>query len=277
MAIGLYEAYTPGTRNRAILQFGEAAKSKPHKRLTCRRISRSGRNNMGIITSRHRGGGHKRLYREIDFRRGKLGVSGRVASIEYDPNRNAFICLINYTDGDKGYILHPRGVRVGDILTSSPDAPISVGNALPLTRIPLGTIIHNIELKSGKGGESVRAAGTAAKVIAKEGQLATLRLPPNEIRLIYRNCLASIGRIGNIDITNEGLGKAGSKRWLGRRPKVRGSATNPVDHPHGGGEGRTSIGRQKPSTPWGHITLGKRSRRSKKYSNPFILRRRKGF
>nr|YP_009426990.1 ribosomal protein L2 [Hypodematium crenatum]ASU95624.1 ribosomal protein L2 [Hypodematium crenatum] len=275
MAIRLYEAYTPGTRNRAILQFGETTKSKPHKKLSYHRISKSGRNNTGIITSRHRGGGHKRLYREIDFRRDKLNVAGRVASVEYDPNRNAFICLINYTDGDKKYILHPRGIRVGDTVTSSLNASISTGNALPLTRIPLGTTIHNIELKSGKGGQSVRAAGAAAKVIAKEGQLATLRLPSNEIRLISQNCLASVGRIGNIDINNEGLGKAGSKRWLGRRPKVRGSATNPVDHPHGGGEGRTSIGRKKPSTPWGHVALGKRSRRGRKYSNPLILRRRK--
>nr|WVH13675.1 ribosomal protein L2 [Tectaria coadunata] len=276
MAIRLYEAYTPGTRNRAILQFGETTESKPRKQLTYHRISRNGRNNAGIITCRHRGGGHKRLYRKIDFRRDKLNVAGRVASIEYDPNRNAFICLINYTDGDKRYILHPRGVAVGDIVTSSPDASISVGNALPLTRIPLGTIIHNIELRSGRGGQSVRAAGAAAKVVAKEGQLATLRLPSNEIRLIFQDCLASIGRVGNVDINNEGLGKAGSKRWLGRRPKVRGSATNPVDHPHGGGEGRTSIGRKEPSTPWGHVALGRRSRKNKKYSNPLILRRRKG-
>nr|YP_009425941.1 ribosomal protein L2 [Deparia pycnosora]ASU94573.1 ribosomal protein L2 [Deparia pycnosora] len=277
MAIRLYGAYTPGTRNRAILEFGETTECKPHKQLTYHRMSGGGRNNAGIITSRHRGGGHKRLYREVDFRRDKLGVAGRVASIEYDPNRNAFICLINYTDGGKRYILHPRGIGVGDIATSSSDASISVGNALPLTKIPLGTIIHNVELKSGKGGQSVRAAGAAAKVIAKEGQLATLRLPSNEIRLISQNCLASVGRVGNIDINNEGLGKAGSRRWLGRRPKVRGSATNPVDHPHGGGEGRTSIGRKKPSTPWGHVALGKRSRKRGKYSNPLILRRRKGY
>nr|YP_010045970.1 ribosomal protein L2 [Platycerium bifurcatum]QPG86016.1 ribosomal protein L2 [Platycerium bifurcatum] len=277
MAIRLYEAYTPGTRNRAILQFGETTESKPHKQLTYFRMSKGGRNNMGIITSRHRGGGHKRLYRKIDFRRNKLNVDGRVASIEYDPNRNAFICLINYTDGHKKYILHPRGIKVGDIITSSPDASISVGNALPLTKIPLGTIIHNIEIRSGKGGQLVRSAGTAAKVVAKEGKLATIRLPSDEIRLISQNCLASIGRIGNIDINNEGLGKAGSKRWLGRRPKVRGSAMNPVDHPHGGGEGKTSIGRKTPSTPWGHVALGQRTRKIGKYSKPLILRRRKGY
>nr|YP_009183946.1 ribosomal protein L2 [Woodwardia unigemmata]ALN96713.1 ribosomal protein L2 [Woodwardia unigemmata] len=277
MAMRFYEAYTPGTRSRAILQFGETTESKPHKQLTYHKMSRNGRNSAGIITSRHRGGGHKRLRRKIDFRRNKLGIAGRVASIEYDPNRNAFICLINYTDGDKGYILHPRGIGVGDTATSSSDASISIGNALPLTKMPLGTIIHNVELKSGKGGQSVRAAGAAAKVVAKEGQLATLRLPSSEIRLIPRNCLASVGRVGNIDINNEGLGKAGSRRWLGRRPKVRGSAMNPVDHPHGGGEGRTSIGRGKPSTPWGHVALGKRSRKGRKYSNPLILRRRKDY
>nr|YP_009547772.1 ribosomal protein L2 [Leptochilus hemionitideus]AYW16820.1 ribosomal protein L2 [Leptochilus hemionitideus] len=277
MAMRLHEAYTPGTRNRATLQLGETTEFKPHKQLTYFKMSRSGRSNVGIITSRHRGGGHKRLYRKIDFRRDKLNVDGRVASIEYDPNRNAFICLINYTDGHKRYILHPRGVRVGDIVTSSPDASISVGNALPLTRIPLGTTIHNIELKSGRGGQSVRSAGAAAKVVAKEGKLATLRLPSDEIRLISRNCLASIGRVGNVDTNNGGLGKAGSKRWLGKRPKVRGSATNPVDHPHGGGEGKTSIGRRNPSTPWGHVALGRRSRRSGRCSNPLTLRRRKGY
>nr|YP_003795622.1 ribosomal protein L2 [Pteridium aquilinum subsp. aquilinum]ADK47554.1 ribosomal protein L2 [Pteridium aquilinum subsp. aquilinum] len=277
MAIRLYEAYTPGTRNRAILRFGETSKCKPHKQLTYHRMSKNGRNNAGIITSRHRGGGHKRLYRKIDFRRDKLNVAGRVASIEYDPNRNAFICLINYVDGEKRYILHARGVAVGDVITSGPDASVSIGNALPLTKMPLGTTIHNIELKSGKGGQSVRAAGTVAKVVAKEGRLATLRLPSNEIRLIPQNCLASVGRVGNVDINNEGLGKAGSKRWLGKRPEVRGSATNPVDHPHGGGEGRTSVGRKKPSTPWGHVALGGRSRRGRRCSNPLILRRRKGY
>nr|YP_009427254.1 ribosomal protein L2 [Onoclea sensibilis]ASU95886.1 ribosomal protein L2 [Onoclea sensibilis] len=277
MAMRLYGAYTPSTRNRAIPRFGETTESKPHKQLTYHGMSRNGRNNAGIITSRHRGGGHKRLRREVDFRRDKLGVAGRVASTEYDPNRNAFICLINYTDGAKRYISHPRGLGVGDVVMSSSDASISIGNALPLTKMPLGTIIHNVELKSGKGGQSVRAAGAAAKVIAKEGQLATLRLPPSEIRLISQNCLASVGRVGNVDIGNKGLGKAGSKRWLGRRPKVRGSATNPVDHPHGGGEGRTSVGRKKPSTPWGHVALGKRSRKRGKYSNPLILRRRKGY
>nr|YP_010702201.1 ribosomal protein L2 [Asplenium castaneoviride]YP_010702289.1 ribosomal protein L2 [Asplenium ruprechtii]WCL38424.1 ribosomal protein L2 [Asplenium castaneoviride]WCL38512.1 ribosomal protein L2 [Asplenium castaneoviride]WCL38600.1 ribosomal protein L2 [Asplenium ruprechtii] len=276
MATRLYETYILGTQNQNTTQFVKWGKSKPHKQLTYHRLSRNGRNNAGIITSKHRGGGHKRLRRKVDFQRKKLNISGRVASIEYDPNRNAFICLIIYIDGDKRYILHPRGIRVGDIVTSSSDASISIGNALPLTKIPLGTIIHNVELKSGKGGQSVRAAGTAAKVIAKEGQFTTLRLPSNEIRLISQRCLASIGRVGNIDANNQELKKAGSKRWLGKRPKVRGSATNPVDHPHGGGEGKTSIGRKRPSTPWGHVTFGKRTRRKRRYSNPFILRRRKG-
>nr|YP_011030840.1 ribosomal protein L2 [Hiya brooksiae]WQT71174.1 ribosomal protein L2 [Hiya brooksiae] len=277
MAIRLYEAYTPGTRNRAILRFGETTKIKPHKQLTYHRMSKNGRNNAGVITSRHRGGGHKRLYRKIDFRRDKLNVAGRVASVEYDPNRNAFICLINYLDGEKRYISHARGIGVGDVIASGPDASVSIGNALPLTKMPLGTTIHNIELKSGKGGQLVRAAGTVAKVVAKEGRLATPRLPSSEIRLIPQDCLASAGRVGNVDINNEGLGKAGSKRWLGKRPEVRGSATNPVDHPHGGGEGRTSIGRKKPSTPWGHVALGGRSRKGRGCSNPLILRRRKGY
>nr|YP_009547511.1 ribosomal protein L2 [Cheilanthes micropteris]AYW15507.1 ribosomal protein L2 [Cheilanthes micropteris] len=272
MAIQAYEMYTPNVQNRSLVK---AKGRKPCKRLTYGKICRNGRNSTGIITSRHRGGAHKRLYREIDFRRNKLDIAGRIGSIEYDPNRNASICLVNYVDGEKRYILHARGMGIGDVITSGPDASISVGNALPLTKIPLGTTIHNIELKSGKGGQLVRAAGAVAKVVAKEGRRATLRLPSGEIRLVPQNCLASIGRVGNIDINNKGLGKAGSRRWLGERPKVRGSAMNPVDHPHGGGEGRTSIGRKKPSTPWGHVALGGRSRK-KKSSNSLILRRRRG-
>nr|YP_009548793.1 ribosomal protein L2 [Cryptogramma acrostichoides]AYW15768.1 ribosomal protein L2 [Cryptogramma acrostichoides] len=274
MAIRPYEAYTPSPRNRTTLHLAKAMVNKPCRKLTHGKTSRNGRNSTGIITSRHRGGAHKRLYRQIDFRRNKLGVAGRIASVEYDPNRNAFICLVNYTDGEKKYILHARGLQVGDVITSGPNTSISVGNALPLTKIPLGTAIHNIELKSGRGGQLVRAAGAVAKIVAKEGRLTTLRLPSSEIRLVPQDCLASVGRVGNIDINNKDLGKAGSKRWLGKRPKVRGSAMNPVDHPHGGGEGRTSIGRKKPSTPWGHVALGKRSR-GKKFSNPLILRRRK--
>nr|YP_009548098.1 ribosomal protein L2 [Notholaena standleyi]AYW14644.1 ribosomal protein L2 [Notholaena standleyi] len=272
MAIQAYETYIPSGQSRS---FVEAKGRKPCKKLTHGKISRNGRNSTGIITSRHRGGAHKRLYRKIDFQRNKLDITGRIASIEYDPNRNASICLVNYVDGEKRYILHARGMEIGDVVISGHDASISVGNALPLTKMPLGTTIHNIELKSGKGGQLVRAAGAVAKVVAKEGRLATLRLPSGEIRLVSQDCLASVGRVGNIDINNKNLEKAGSKRWLGERPKVRGSAMNPVDHPHGGGEGRTSIGRKKPSTPWGHVALGARSR-GKRYSNPLILRRRRG-
>nr|YP_010970022.1 ribosomal protein L2 [Taenitis blechnoides]WNR49235.1 ribosomal protein L2 [Taenitis blechnoides] len=275
MAARSYDAYNAGTRNQRILNVIRGTRNKPCKRLTYGKISQNGRNHAGIITSRHRGGAHKRLYRKIDFLRNKYDVAGRVASIEYDPNRNALICLVNYADGEKRYILHARGIKVGDVVTSGPSASISTGNTLPLTKMPLGTIIHNIELKYGRGGQLVRAAGAVAKIIAKEGSLATLRLPSSEIRLVPQNCFASVGRLGNIDINSEDLGKAGSKRWLGKRPKVRGSAMNPVDHPHGGGEGRTSIGRKKPVTPWGHVALGKRSHK-RKCKNSLILRRRKG-
>nr|YP_010383653.1 ribosomal protein L2 [Crepidomanes minutum]UEQ13229.1 ribosomal protein L2 [Crepidomanes minutum] len=275
MHIRFYKSYTPGTRNRSIATFEGVTRCKPTKKLTYGKNPETGRNNRGVITSRHRGGGHKRLYRKIDFRRNNIEVLGRIASIEYDPNRNAHLCLVNYIDGEKRYVIHTRGLSIGNTIISSPKASISNGNALPLTKIPLGTIIHNIELISGRGGQIARAAGTTAKVIAKEGQLATLRLPSGEVRLISQNCMATIGRVGNADINNKFLGKAGSKRWLGKRPKVRGTAMNPVDHPHGGGEGRTPIGRKKPSTPWGYNTLGQRSRRYKRYSDSFIIRRRK--
>nr|YP_009547598.1 ribosomal protein L2 [Vaginularia trichoidea]AYW16115.1 ribosomal protein L2 [Vaginularia trichoidea] len=270
----LNKIYISLAQNRKVSGFSTTTGNKPYKKLTHGKLLKSGRNNRGIITSRHKGGAHKRLYRKIDLQRNKVNIIGRVASIEYDPNRNAHICLINYIDGDKKYILHPRGLNNGDIISAGPNAPISTGNALPLTKIPLGTIIHNIELQSGKGGQLVRAAGTIAKIIAKEGQVATVRLPSSEIRLIPINCLASIGRVGNADRNNKTLKKAGRMRWLGKRPRVRGSAMNPVDHPHGGGEGRTPIGRKKPLTPWGHVTLG-RGNQKKKCINPLILRRRK--
>nr|QXU76294.1 ribosomal protein L22 [Dicranopteris pedata] len=275
MAIRLYKAYTPGTRNRAVSGFEGVIRCKPQKQLTNSKSSSGGRNNRGIITSRHRGGGHKRLYRKIDFRRDKKNIIGRVSSIEYDPNRNAYICLVIYKDGEKRYILHSRGMKVGDTIVSSPEASIASGNALPPTKIPLGTVIHNVEIIPGNGGRLGRAAGAAAKMVAKEGRLATPRLPSGEVRLIPQSCLATVGRVGNIDINSEGSGKAGSKRWLGKRPRVRGVAMNPVDHPHGGGEGKTPIGRKNPSTPWGCVALGTRSRRKTKYSNPFIIRRRK--
>nr|YP_010328083.1 ribosomal protein L2 [Ceratopteris thalictroides]YP_010487982.1 ribosomal protein L2 [Ceratopteris pteridoides]UJH19148.1 ribosomal protein L2 [Ceratopteris thalictroides]UWI72084.1 ribosomal protein L2 [Ceratopteris pteridoides] len=275
MAIRSYESTLDIQKQTILSRDAESLRlKKPCKKLTFGKKSINGRNNTGTITSRHRGGAHKRLYRKIDFRRDKFNIDGRIASIEYDPNRNASICLVNYIDGEKRYILYVRGIKVGDNITSGPDASISVGNALPLTKIPLGTTIHNIELKSGKGGQLVRAAGEAAKVVAKEGRLATLRLPSSELRLVSQDCLASIGRVGNIDFNNKNLKKAGSKRWLGKRPTVRGSAMNPVDHPHGGGEGRTSIGRKRPSTPWGHAALGKKNH-GKKCRNPLILRRRR--
>nr|YP_009628983.1 ribosomal protein L2 [Lewinskya incana]QBX99206.1 ribosomal protein L2 [Lewinskya incana] len=275
MTIRLYKAYTPGTRNRSILSFFEIVKSHPQKKLTFQKHNKQGRNNQGIITSRYKGGGHKRLYRQIDFKRNKKNISGKITSIEYDPNRTANICLVNYEDGEKRYILHPRGIKIGDTIISSNEAPILIGNALPLTNMPLGTAIHNIEITPGKGGQLVRTAGTVAKLIAKEGKLATLRLPSGEVRLVSQNSLATIGQIGNADTSNKSLGKAGSKRWLGKRPRVRGVVMNPIDHPHGGGEGRAPIGRKKPLTPWGHTALGTRTRKIKKYSNPLILRRRK--
>nr|QYB18314.1 ribosomal protein L2 [Sphaerocarpos texanus] len=275
MAIRLYRAYTPGTRNRSVPKFDEIVKSQPQKKLTYNKHLKKGRNHRGIITSQHRGGGHKRLYRKIDLQRNKKHITGKIKTIEYDPNRNAYICLIHYEDGEKRYILYPRGIKLEDTILSSEEAPILIGNTLPLTNMPLGTAIHNVEITPGRGGQLVRAAGTVAKVIAKEGQLVTLRLPSGEIRLISQKCLATIGQIGNVDVNNLRIGKAGSKRWLGKRPKVRGVVMNPIDHPHGGGEGRTPIGRKKPLTPWGHPALGKRSRKNNKYSDTLILRRRK--
>nr|YP_010587451.1 ribosomal protein L2 [Anomobryum gemmigerum]WAB45969.1 ribosomal protein L2 [Anomobryum gemmigerum] len=275
MTIRLYKAYTPGTRNRSVLGFEEITKSYPQKKLTFRQHNKQGRNNQGIITSRYRGGGHKRLYRQIDFRRDKKNILGKIITTEYDPNRTANICLVHYEDGEKKYILQPRGIKIGDTIVSSSEAPILIGNALPLTNMPLGTAIHNIEITPGKGGQLVRTAGTVAKLIAKEGQLATLRLPSGEVRLISQNSLATIGQIGNAEANNKNIGKAGSKRWLGKRPRVRGVVMNPIDHPHGGGEGRAPIGRKKPLTPWGRTALGARTRKIKKYSNFLILRRRK--
>nr|YP_010451545.1 ribosomal protein L2 [Schizaea pusilla]UTV01464.1 ribosomal protein L2 [Schizaea pusilla] len=275
MVIRIYKACTPGTRNRSVSEFKELVEREPYKQSKRKSLSRNGRNNRGVVTSRGRGGAHKRLYRIIDFKRNKKNIFGKVVSVEYDPNRNAYISLVSYTDGEKRYISHAWGVKVGDALISGSEASVSNGNSLTLTEIPLGTTIHNVESIAGRGGQSVRAAGTAAKTIAKEGRLATPRLPSGEVRLVSRNCSATVGRVGNIDINKKSLGKAGSRRRLGRRPIVRGTAMNPVDHPHGGGEGRTPIGREKPSTPWGRAALGKKSRRTKRYSNPLILRRHK--
>jgi large subunit ribosomal protein L2 len=234
-----------------------------------------GRNNRGVITSRNIGGGHKRLYRKIDFKRDKLGVEAKVFAIEYDPNRNARIALLHYSDGEKRYILHPRNLFVGDTVVSDFDAAIKVGNALPLNKIPLGTDVHNVEFRPGKGGQIARSAGAFAQVLAKEGFFVILRCPSGEVRLVEKFCWATIGQIGNIDISNVKLGKAGCKRWLGKTPKVRGVAMNPCDHPHGGGEGRSPIGRARPVTPWGKPTLGKKTRKPKRYSNIYIVRSRK--
>ena len=275
MGIRFYKAYTPGTRNRSVSDFTEITVGEPEKRLTCSLIRSSGRNNRGVITSRHRGGGHKKLYRRIDFHRNKIGIDAKVITIEYDPNRNARIALLHYQDGEKRYILYPRGLRVGETILSDIKAPILVGNALPVSNMPLGTEIHNIEVSPGVGGQLVRAAGGVAQLVAKEGDFVTIRLPSGEVRLIRKECWATVGQIGNVDANNLVVGKAGRQRWLGRRPKVRGVVMNPVDHPHGGGEGRAPIGRSHPVTPWGRPALGERTRPSKKHSTPLILKRRK--
>ncbi len=274
MSIRLYKSYTPGTRNRALSAFSEITKSKPEKTLIRKNHRNKGRNNRGVITIRHRGGGHKRLYRLIDFRRNKYEIEGIVAAIEYDPNRNARIALINYMDGEKRYILHPKNLNVGDKIFAGPEAPLSIGNSLPLEQIPLGTSIHNIELIPNKGGQIVRSAGTSAKILAKENNYITLRLPSKEIRLVRKECFATIGEVGNNDAFLVQSGKAGRTRWLGKRPTVRGSVMNPCDHPHGGGEGRTPIGRSRPVTPWGKPALGMKTRKTKKLSDAYILRRR---
>jgi large subunit ribosomal protein L2 len=275
MGIRIYRPYTPGTRERSISDFSEITRSEPEKSLTKSRHRAKGRNNRGVITCRHRGGGHKRLYRVIDFRRDKLNVPAKVAAIEYDPNRNARIALLYYQDGEKRYIIHPAGLEVGSTVISGPDSPIEVGNALPLGSIPLGTVVHNVELTAGRGAQIVRAAGASAQVAAKEGNYVTLKLPSGEVRMIRRECYATIGQVGNADIRNTSLGKAGRKRHLGRRPEVRGSVMNPVDHPHGGGEGRAPIGRPGPVTPWGKPALGYKTRKKKKQSDSLIVRRRR--
>nr|ARW63770.1 ribosomal protein L2 [Chondria sp. (in: red algae)] len=275
MAIRLYKAYTPGTRNRTVSTFNEITEKSPEKKLTKTIKRKQGRNNRGIITSRHRGGGHKKKYRIIDFKRNKFEVTGKVATIEYDPNRNARIALIHYEDGEKRYILHPKSVVVGQRIISGENVPIEVGNSLPLDKIPLGTAVHNIEIRPHQGGQIVRAAGTYAQIVAKEGNVVTLKLPSSEVRTINKKCYATIGQIGNIEASNITIGKAGRNRWLNKRPKVRGVVMNPIDHPHGGGEGRSPIGKPRPVTPWGKPTLGQKTRKRKKYSNQYILRRRK--
>jgi large subunit ribosomal protein L2 len=268
-----FKPTSPGNRGTVIADFAEVTRSKPERRLVEARSSSGGRNNNGNITVRRRGGGHKRRYRLIDFKRDKVGVPGKVASIEYDPNRTARIALIHYADGEKRYILAPIGLGVGDAVLSSPNADIKPGNCMRLKAMPLGTIVHNVELRPGKGGQLVRSAGVGAQLMAKEGAYATLRLPSGEFRKILIECRATVGQVGNSEHANLKLGKAGRSRWLGRRPKVRGVAMNPVDHPHGGGEGRTSGGRH-PVTPWGFPTKGKRTRNNKA-TDKFIVKRRR--
>jgi len=275
MAIRFFKAATPGTRHGSVSDFTEISSKKPEKKLTSGWSRSTGRNNRGIITTRHRGGGHKRLYRKIDFARTKIGLNAKVITIEYDPNRNARIALLHYQDGEKRYILQPLGLAVGDTVVASPDALISTGNSLPLVKIPLGAEVHNVELQPGGGGQLVRSAGSVAQIVAKEGKWVTLRLPSGEVRLVSQNCWATIGRVGNPDAINLTLGKAGRKRWLGKRPYVRGSAMNPVDHPHGGGEGRAPIGRSRPVSPWGKPALGSKTRKTKKWSTQLIIQPRK--
>jgi large subunit ribosomal protein L2 len=257
----------------SVSTFEEITKTRPEKSLVVKLEKHAGRNNQGKITTRHRGGGAKRAYRLIDFKRNKLGVPARVAAIEYDPNRSARIALLFYTDGEKRYILAPVGLRVGDTVSSGPDAEPRPGNALPLRNIPLGTFVHNIELQPGRGGVLVRSAGVQAQLVAREGEYATIRMPSGEMRMINVNSMATIGQVGNVEHSLERIGKAGRSRHLGKRPSVRGSVMNPADHPHGGGEGRAPIGGQ-PRTPWGKPTLGHRTR-GKKQSDKFIIRRRK--
>lgn len=273
MGIKKYVPITPGRRFMTGYTFEEITKEEPEKSLTKGKAKTGGRNCYGRITVRHRGGGHKRRYRIIDFRRDKFGVPARVIAIEYDPNRTARIALLQYLDGERRYIIAPLGLKVGDTVMSGPEAEVRIGNALPLERIPLGTFIHNIELTPGRGGQLARAAGAAAVLVAKEGMFAHVRLPSNEVRLIPIRCMATIGQVGNIEHENVVIGKAGRKRWLGIRPTVRGVAMNPVDHPHGGGEGKSHGGRH-PVTPWGQPTKGYKTRR-KKHSDRLIVSRRK--
>jgi large subunit ribosomal protein L2 len=275
MAIRLYRAYSPGTRSRSSLFFDDLAKNKPERSLTFGKKRCSGRNNRGVITLHGRGGGHKRKYRVIDFRRKETSCLAKVVSIEYDPNRNARIARLHYSDGSKKYIISPRSLKVGTTICSGSDSPIEIGNAMPLEFIPLGSIVHNIELTLGKGGQIARAAGTYAQLIAKEGDFVTLKLPSNEVRLVNKKCYATLGQVGNVEFVNVTLGKAGRKRWLGKRPKVRGVVQNPIDHPHGGGEGRSPIGRAKPVTPWGKPALGIKTRKPTKASSRYILRGRR--
>jgi large subunit ribosomal protein L2 len=274
MPTNKYKPTSPGRRFMAVSTFEEVTKTDPERSLTVHLKTHSGRNNTGRITVRHRGGGHKKLYRVIDFRRDKLAIVGRVAAIEYDPNRSARIALIHYADGEKRYILAPLGLAVGATVSAGVGAEIKPGNALPLASIPLGTTIHNLEVQMGRGGQLVRSAGGAAQLVAKEGAEATVRMPSGEVRRIDIRCSATIGQVGNVDHENQNIGKAGKSRWRGWRPSVRGMAMNPFDHPHGGGEGRSGAG-GNPQTPWGKPALGYRTRRNKKTDRMIVRRRKK--
>ena len=273
MAIKIYKPTSPGRRGMSVSTFEEVTRSRPERSLVVGLRKRAGRNNEGRVTVRHRGGGNKRLYRVIDFKRNKIGIPGRVASIEYDPNRSARIALVVYADGEKRYILAPLDLKVGAQLLAGPTAEMRVGNALPLRNIPLGTMIHNIEMYPGRGGQMVRSAGAAAQLMAKEGAYVTVRLPSGEMRRVLTECMATIGQVGNTDHANINYGKAGRKRWLGWRPTVRGVAMDPDSHPHGGGEGRTPVGMPGPKTPWGKPALGYRTRVNKR-TDQYIVRRR---
>ena len=275
MGIKKFKPTSPGRRQMTVSTFEEITTSTPEKSLLAPLSKKAGRNNQGRITVRHQGGGHKRKYRIIDFKRNKDGIVGRVATIEYDPNRSANIALINYVDGEKRYILAPHNLKVGDEIVSGADADIKIGNALPLEKIPVGTTIHNIELKPGKGGQLVRAAGASAQLLGRDGEFVIVRLSSGETRRIHNVCRATIGQVGNLDHELLNIGKAGRSRWLGIRPTVRGSVMNPNDHPHGGGEGRAPIGRSGPLTPWGKPTLGAKTRKKNKHSSKYIIRSRK--
>ena len=274
MGIKKYNPTTPGLRGKTVSTFEEITCTTPEKSLTVTLKKHSGRNSRGKITVRHRGGGYRPKYRIIDFKRDKDGIPGTVATIEYDPNRSANIALINYADGEKRYIVAPNKLKVGDVIVSGADADIKVGNALPVANIPVGTVVHNIELQPGKGAQMVRSAGNGAQLMAKEGKYASLRLPSGEVRKVRLECRATIGEVGNIDHQNIQIGKAGRKRHMGIRPTVRGSVMNPNDHPHGGGEGKAGIGRVSPVTPWGKPALGYKTRKKKNQSDKYIVKRR---
>lgn len=273
MAVKGFKPYAPGRRFMTVSNFSEITTDKPERSLVERLQKRGGRNNQGRLTVRHRGGGHKRLYRIIDFKRNKDSIPAKVATIEYDPNRSANIALLHYVDGEKRYILAPYGLKVGDMVVSGADADIKVGNTLPIKNIPVGTTLHNLEMKIGKGGQLVRSAGAGAQLMAKEGNYALLKMPSRELRKIHINCRATIGQVGNLEHENISIGKAGRSRWMGIRPANRGVAMNPIDHPHGGGEGRSPVGRKHPVTPWGKNARGVKTRRNK-VSDKMIVKRR---